>query len=83
MEVGPDGIRVNCVSPGIVATARVMHFAAKRGIGTDDDLKAIPLRRFATPDDIAGAVAYFAGEESTYVTGQVLSVDGGAVLTPS
>jgi NAD(P)-dependent dehydrogenase (short-subunit alcohol dehydrogenase family) len=83
IEVGPDGIRVNCVSPGIVATARVMHFAADRGIGTDEDLQAIPLRRFATADDIAGAVDFFAGDLSTYVTGQVLSVDGGAVLTPT
>jgi NAD(P)-dependent dehydrogenase (short-subunit alcohol dehydrogenase family) len=82
-EVGADGIRVNCVSPGIVATARVVRSAAERGIGTESDLQAIPLRRFATADDIAGPVVFFATDLSSYVTGQVLSVDGGAVLTPS
>lgn len=81
LEAGPLGIRVNCVSPGIVATARVMTTATERGIGTEEDLRAIPLRRFATADDIAGAVEFFATDMSAYVTGQVLSVDGGAVVT--
>ena len=82
-EVGPDGIRVNCVSPGIVATARVMSTAAARGIGTPEDLRTIPMRRFADPADVAGVVAFFASADSAYVTGQVLCVDGGATLTPS
>lgn len=81
LEAGPLGIRVNCVSPGVVATARVMATAVERGIGTEEDLRAIPLRRFATADDIAGAVEFFATNMSAYVTGQVLSVDGGTVVS--
>ncbi|WP_167288810.1 SDR family NAD(P)-dependent oxidoreductase [Nocardioides seonyuensis] len=83
LEVGPAGIRVNCVSPGIVATGRVIAGAVARGIGTDADRDAIPMRRFATPEDIAGAVEFFASDLSAYVTGQVLPVDGGSVITAS
>jgi len=82
-EVGKDGIRVNAVSPGVVATARIMATAKERGIGTEKDLEIIPLRRFAEPEDIAGAVLYFSSALSSYVTGQVLSVCGGVVLMPS
>ena len=60
-----------------------MATAAARGIGTPEDLEGIPMRRFADPADVAGSVAFFASEDSTYVTGQVLCVDGGATLTPS
>ena len=42
--------------------------------------RSIPLRRFATRDDIASAVAFLIGAQSTYITGQVLSVDGGTAL---
>jgi NAD(P)-dependent dehydrogenase (short-subunit alcohol dehydrogenase family) len=82
-QLGPRGIRANCVSPGVTMTARIASQAAARGVGTDDELSAIPLRRFAQPDDIAKAVEFLAGDMSSYVTGQCLSVCGGAVLTPS
>jgi 2-hydroxycyclohexanecarboxyl-CoA dehydrogenase len=42
--------------------------------------RAIPLGRFGTPEDVAGAVAYFASDEAAYVTGQVLSVSGGLTM---
>jgi NAD(P)-dependent dehydrogenase (short-subunit alcohol dehydrogenase family) len=83
-ELGPAGVRVNCVSPGLVATARIVKTAEERGIGTERELRHIPLRRFATPEDIAGVMEFLACDElSGYVTGQCLSVDGGAVLTTS
>ena len=82
-EVGPDGIRVNCVAPGTIVTARILHQAKARGIGTDTDIAKIPLRRFGTPDDVAGVVDFLASDLSAFVTGQCLSVCGGSVLTPS
>jgi len=82
-EVGKDGIRVNAVAPGIVETARILASAKARGIGTPEDLEKIPLRRFAQPEEIAGAVEFFASDLSSYVTGQVLSVCGGSILMPS
>jgi NAD(P)-dependent dehydrogenase (short-subunit alcohol dehydrogenase family) len=82
-EVGESGIRVNCVSPGLTFSARVALTAAQRGLDTPERLAETPLRRYGTPEDIAGAVSYFASPDSSYVTGQVLAVDGGTVLTPS
>jgi len=57
--------------------------AAERGNAAPAKLEAIPLRRFATPDDVAAVVEFFASDLSSYVSGQCLSVCGGAVLTPS
>lgn len=81
-EAGPDGIRVNCVSPGVTMTARVAQSAAKRGVGSEEELRGIPLRRFADPDDIAKGVEFLASDMSSYISGQCLSICGGAVLTP-
>jgi len=80
-EVGPDGVRVNCIAPGSIATSRIVHTAKERGISTDADLDLIPLRRFGTAEDIAGVVYFLASEDSAYVSGQVICVDGGTVLT--
>lgn len=82
-EVGPDGIRVNAIAPGTIATDRVMKQAESRGIGVASDLEQIPLRRFGQPEDIAGVVHFLATDLSTYVTGQCISVCGGRILTPS
>ncbi|WCT72173.1 SDR family NAD(P)-dependent oxidoreductase [Sphingomonas naphthae] len=79
-EVGPDGIRVNAVLPGYTMTARVSAVAASRGVG--EDLAAgFPLRRFAQPDDIAKVVSFFASDLASFVTGQLLLVNGGATLS--
>lgn len=82
-DVGPDNIRINCVAPGAIATARILQSAKARSISTDADLLSIPLRRFGTADEVASAVHFFASDLSAYVTGQCLSVCGGTVLTPS
>jgi NAD(P)-dependent dehydrogenase (short-subunit alcohol dehydrogenase family) len=82
-ELGPHGIRVNCLSPGVMMTARVAAQVAKRGVGTDDEAAQIPLRRFGRVEDCAGVVEFLATDLSQYVTGQVISVCGGAVLTPN
>jgi NAD(P)-dependent dehydrogenase (short-subunit alcohol dehydrogenase family) len=82
-ELGPHGIRVNCLAPGVMLTARVAAQAAARGIGTDEQVQGVPLRRFGRVEDCAGVVEFLTTDLSQYVTGQVISVCGGAVLTPS
>jgi 3-oxoacyl-[acyl-carrier protein] reductase len=77
-ELGPFGIRVNCVAPGLV-----MPTAASRS--TREELResiaaATPLRRLATPEDVAGPVLFLASPWSRFMTGQVLFVDGGLVM---
>lgn len=82
-ELGPHGIRANCLSPGVMLTARVAALAAERGVGTADEAAQIPLRRFGQVEDCAGVLEFLTTDLSQYVTGQVISVCGGAVLTPS
>jgi 2-hydroxycyclohexanecarboxyl-CoA dehydrogenase len=76
-ETARHGINVNCVCPGPTDTPLLRavpegHLEAFK--------KAIPLRRFAEPSEVADAVAFFAGAQSNYVTGQVLSVSGGLTM---
>jgi NAD(P)-dependent dehydrogenase (short-subunit alcohol dehydrogenase family) len=82
-ELGPYGIRANCIAPGVMMTARVAQAVAQRGIGSAEELAQIPLRRFGEVEDCAGALEFLVTDLSGYVTGQVISVCGGAVLTPN
>jgi 3-oxoacyl-[acyl-carrier protein] reductase len=77
-ELGPRGIRVNCVSPGWVTTD--MSRAAIENAPDDAVRKTIPLGRAGTPEEIAGPVAFLASDMAAYMHGQVLSVNGGAVM---
>jgi 2-hydroxycyclohexanecarboxyl-CoA dehydrogenase len=70
-------ITVNCVCPGPTDTP-LFHANPERM--REALLKAIPFKRLASPDDIAGAILYFAGPTSDYVTGQILSVSGGLTM---
>ena len=76
-ELGPMGIRVNAVAPGFIDTdmTAVLPEAAKEAL-----LKTIPMARLGQPEDVAQAVAFFAADETAYVTGQVLCVDGGMAV---
>lgn len=77
MELAPTGIRVNCVAPGVINTDMVQVL----GQETLDALaRMTPLGRLGTPEDIAEAVCYFASERAGFVTGQVLTADGGFIL---
>ncbi|MCB1389020.1 MAG: SDR family oxidoreductase [Rhodobacteraceae bacterium] len=82
-ELGPHGIRVNAIAPGIIMTARVAAQAAARGLGTNAQAEALPLRRLGTVDDCAGVVEFLCTDLSQYVTGQVICADGGAVGHPN
>lgn len=76
-EYAKRGITVNCVAPGFIETD--MTIAVVNAAG--DKLKnAIPVKRLGRPDDISNAVLFLAGDESSYITGQVLKVDGGLTL---
>lgn len=73
-EVGPSGITVNCVSPGVILTDMTSHFDED----TMNELKdETPLGRIGTPDDVAGAVAFLASADADFITGQDLAVNGG------
>ncbi|MFY7959019.1 MAG: SDR family oxidoreductase, partial [Elsteraceae bacterium] len=76
VTLAPQGVTVNCVSPGFTRKDSTGHSAL-----SSDQWRAvterIPLGRLAEPDDIAAAVAYLTGKEAGYVTGQTLHVNGG------
>jgi NAD(P)-dependent dehydrogenase (short-subunit alcohol dehydrogenase family) len=78
-ELGASNVRVNAVRPGLVETDMV-GMITTGGEVLDDYLAQMPVRRVGTVEDIAGAVRYLAGPESTWVTGQILGVDGGHTL---
>ncbi len=73
-ELGPSGITVNCVAPGVIDTGMNSHLNSN---DIKNLIKETPLDRIGTPEDVAGAVAYFGGKDSDFVTGQVLEVGGG------
>jgi NAD(P)-dependent dehydrogenase (short-subunit alcohol dehydrogenase family) len=78
-ELGEHKIRVNAVQPGIVGTD-LMSFITAGGPILDSYYANMPVARVGTVDDIAAAVRYLAGPESTWVTGQMLGIDGGHQL---
>lgn len=76
-EVGPSGINVNCVAPGVIMT----DMNAVHSKETMDALREeTPLERLGTPEDIAKTVSFLASQESGFITGQVIGVNGGFVI---
>ncbi len=75
-ELGPLGIRVNAVAPGIIDD-ELMSFITAGGPLLDDYLTQMPLGRVGTVEDVAAAVRYLIGPESSFVTGETLGIDGG------
>jgi 3-oxoacyl-[acyl-carrier protein] reductase len=76
-ELGRHGIRVNAVAPGFIATDMVRAMPAKVLEGM---VSHTPLGRMGKPEDVANAYAWLASDEAAFVTGAVLSVDGGLVI---
>lgn len=70
------GILVNAIAPGLIATRMTEKLIATAG---EQRMSEIPLGRFGTPEDIAGAVKFLCGPDSSYITGQLLTVDGGTL----
>ncbi len=75
-ELGPQGVRANCIAPGVVETPLTAPIQAQPAWHQAYADKSI-LKRWAQPDEVAGAVLYLASDASSYVTGTVLFVDGG------
>ncbi|MEO1600035.1 MAG: SDR family NAD(P)-dependent oxidoreductase [Pseudomonadota bacterium] len=74
-ELGEHGIRVNCVCPGPVRTKLAMAVHSEEIVNAYHD--AIPLNRYGSEDEIARVIAFLASDAASYVTGQIISVDGG------
>ncbi len=77
MELAPSGIRVNCVAPGVIHTDMVEVLGQETLASLAQET---PLGRLGTPEDIAHAVAFLADGRSSFITGQVLTADGGFIL---
>jgi NAD(P)-dependent dehydrogenase (short-subunit alcohol dehydrogenase family) len=77
LEAARVGVRVNAVCPGFTDTPMVAEGTEQMGQTTDDLARRIPLRRLATPDEIAAAIVYLCSDAAAYVTGQTLVIDGG------
>lgn len=83
LDLAPYGIRINCVAPGAIAVRSKEYLRKLNLIPVDfwDELGTrIPLGRSGTPEDIANAVAFLASDQASYITGEILRVDGGLIL---
>jgi len=76
-ELGPVGIRVNALAPGFIETEGTLGLSASAPY----DVSATPLGRVGQPDDLLGALTFLVSDESAFVTGQTLLVNGGRVLS--
>ncbi len=76
-EVGPSGVRVNCVCPGVIDTDMNAELDDETRAALRDET---PLERIGAPEDVARAVAYLCSEEASFITGQILGVNGGMII---
>jgi 3-oxoacyl-[acyl-carrier protein] reductase len=89
LEVGPSGVRVNVVAPGFVPTNMTARYYVRPDGTVDEDMKQAvlkpmakmaPLRRVGVPSDIAYCVLYLASDASSFLTGQLISPNGGLIM---
>ncbi|OAL39645.1 hypothetical protein AYO20_01042 [Fonsecaea nubica] len=78
-DFAPLGIRINAVAPSVTETEGVKIWFAQRKKDFDEDIKPPPAGRFAQPSEIAKVIAFLLGEDSSYINGQTIPINGGAV----
>ena len=78
-EVATDGVTVNSICPGFIATERIEELTKARPQMMQERLAEIPMHRVGTPEELAAAVVFLASERASYITGAVLQVDGGFI----
>ena len=76
-EVGPSGITVNCVAPGVIETDMCADYDEQTKQALREES---PLGRLGTPQDVADAICFLASDQAGFITGQVLSPNGGIVI---
>ncbi|QIX53638.1 SDR family oxidoreductase [Rhodococcus sp. DMU1] len=76
-ELAPTNVRVNAIPPGIIATPRMQHLLDTTG-RNGEFADAVPMKRLGSPEDVAGAALFLTSPLASYITGQVIGVDGGA-----
>jgi len=76
-ELGPSGIRVNCITPGLIDTKMNSCYSKE---DLDIIVDETPLCRIGKPEDVASAVEFLAGDEASFITGQILGVNGGYII---
>jgi 3-oxoacyl-[acyl-carrier protein] reductase len=87
VELAPRGILVNAIAPGFIDTEMSIRADGVNELETEwfrtnyVEGQHLPLRRAGRPEEIAGVAAFLAGPDSTYITGQVITVDGGLTIT--
>ena len=76
-ELAPYNIRVNALAPGIIDTDMFRNIEKKK---QQDKIESIGMNRLGTPEDVANACVFLASDMSSYITGQILGVDGSAIV---
>ncbi len=79
-ELAAQGIRVNAVAPGIVKTERFAELYEANGEKIDERISRIAMGRLGTPEDIANACSFLASDRASYISGQIVGVDGCAAI---